>query len=272
MNDLYTVFISCSPRDSDNKDIGLNQIKNCINSIRNELNFVDVMIYVIFDGVENRPTSFTEQNKINYELKKTTLKNDPDILANKYIKIIEFNNWLHQANSLKKVMTEYCTTPLIFSIQEDTLILNGKNIDLDIITDKLLNDNTVEYIKLFIHNDITVLPGQERAGRSKVGDMKPECLPATPHPDTKLLHNTKEWSDRPHFATIEHYNNRVWPKICENYRCTMEQEVKFASMRNSEEWNLWIYGERFKMKHECDIAYMNSGLGAALNKKGTHRN
>ena len=272
INKNYTVFINCSPRDTDDKEIGLNQIINCIKSIKKEFKFDDVMIYVIFDGVANRPPNFTEQHKINYNLKKTKIKEDPYITSDKYIEIIEFDEWLHQANSLKKVMTEYCKTPLIFSLQEDTLILNGEGIDMDLITDKLLNDDNVEYIKLFIHNDITVLPGQERAGRSKVGDMKPECLPGTTHPTTNLLHKTNEWSDRPHFATLEHYNKRVWPKILPHFRCTMEQEVKFGSLRMGQNWNLWIYGKRFSMCHECDIAYNGVGYGSAFNKKGTHRN
>ena len=272
INKNYTVFINCSPRDSDDKEIGLNQIINCIKSIKKELKFDDVMIYIIFDGVANRPPNFTRLHKINYNLKKTKIKKDPYIVNDKFIKIIEFDEWLHQANSLKKVMTEYCKTPLIFSLQEDTLILNGEGIDMDLITDKLLNNDDVEYIKLYIHNDITVLPGQERAGRSKVGDMKPECLPGTPHPDTNLLHKTNEWSDRPHFATLEHYNKRVWPKIQPNFRCTMEQEVKFGSLRMGQNWNLWIYGKRFSMCHECDIAYTGIVYGSAFNKKGTHRN
>lgn len=272
INKNYTVFINCSPRDTDDKEIGLNQIINCIKSIKKELKFDDVMIYVIFDGVANRPPNFTEQHKINYNLKKTKIKEDPYIVNDKYIEIIEFDEWLHQANSLKKVMTEHCNTPIILSLQEDTLILNGDGINISLITDKLLNDENVEYIKLYIHHDITVLPGQERAGRSKPGDYRPECLPGTPHPSTNLLHKTREWSDRPHFATLEHYNKRVWPKIQPHFRCTMEQEVKFGSLRMGQEWNLWIYGERFKMCHECDIAYTGSGLGSAFNKKGTHRN
>ena len=138
INKNYTVFINCSPRDTDDKEIGLNQIINCIKSIKKELKFDDVMIYVIFDGVANRPPNFTEQHKINYNLKKTKIKEDPYIVNDKFIKIIEFDEWLHQANSLKKVMTEHCNTPLIFSLQEDTLILNGEGIDIHLITYKLL--------------------------------------------------------------------------------------------------------------------------------------
>ena len=39
---LYTAFISCSPRVCDAKEVGLSQIRNCINSIRNELGFKNV--------------------------------------------------------------------------------------------------------------------------------------------------------------------------------------------------------------------------------------
>ena len=269
---LYTAFISCSPRVCDAKEVGLTQIRNCINSIRNELGFKNTMIYVIFDGINGRPDDFGQQEIINYQFKKDSLKIHPDIKNNKLVQIIEFDDWKHQANCLKEVMTDHCKTPLVFSIQEDSLILNGTGIDMNIITNKLLNDDTVEYVKLFIHEDLSILPGQERRGRSVPGDYRPETLPATLHNDTDLLHKCKEWSDRPHFATLDHYNNRVWPKIVPSHRCTMEQEVKFASTRNSEEWNLWIYGKRKQMKHECDIAYTGIGYGSAFNKKGTHRN
>ncbi len=269
----YTAFISCSPRSSDNTVVGLNQIKNCVKSLINELKFDKTEIYIIFDGIKNRPTSdFGEQEIENYKSKINYVKNLSDISDNPLISVIEFDEWLHQANSLKKVMTKYCKTPLIFSIQEDSLVLDGSIINMDIITDKLLNDQSVEYIKLFIHKDLTILPGQERLGRSVPGDYRPETLPATEHPNTNLLHKCKEWSDRPHFATLKHYTERVWPRILPSFRCTMEQEVKFASIRNEAEWNLWIYGERYNMKHECDIAYTNSGLGSAFHKKGTHRN
>jgi hypothetical protein len=271
-SNLYTAFISCSPRLSDSKDVGLKQIYNCVNSIRNELGFKNTIIYVIFDGIKGRPADFGQQEIINYNLKKQTFKDHPDIINNKLIKIIEFDDWRHQANTLKNVMTTYTKTPLVFSIQEDSLILNGKDIDMNLITDKLLNDPIVEYVKLFIHKDLSILPGQERHGRSVPGDLRPETLPATPHHDTDLLHHCKEWSDRPHFATLDHYNNRVWPKIQPNFRCTMEQEVKFSSIREDTQWNLWIYGKRYNMQHECDIAYINSGLGCAYHKKGTHRN
>ena len=273
INDKYTAFISCSPRYSDNTDIGLKQIYNCVNSLINELNLNQTKIYIIFDGIKNRPLNdFGEKEIENYKAKINYIKNLPSIYNNPFITIIEFDEWLHQANSLKKVMNKYCKTPLILSIQEDSLILNGDNINMGIITDKLLNDDSVEYIKLFIHEDLTILPGQERLGRSVPGDYRPETLPATPHPETDLLHKCKEWSDRPHFATLKHYTERVWPKIAPTFRCTMEQEVKFASIRNEVDWNLWIYGKRKNMKHECDIAYTNSGLGSAFHKKGTPRN
>ena len=41
---LFTAFISCSPRVCDAKEVGLSQIRNCINSIRNELGFKNTMI------------------------------------------------------------------------------------------------------------------------------------------------------------------------------------------------------------------------------------
>ena len=155
-------------------------------------------------------------------------------------------------------MNKYNKTPIIFSIQEDTIILNGKNIDMELIYDKLLHTDNVEYVKFYVWSDITVLPGQERAGRSVPGDYRPETLPATPHPDTELLYKCLEWSDRPHFATIEHYNNRVWKNIGENSRATMEQHIKWAAKRSGKFWGTWIYGNRYSMNHEQDVSYLAS--------------
>ena len=48
-------------------------------------------------------------------------------------------------------MNEYAKTPLVFSIQEDTILLNVSNINTEIIYNLLMNDKSVEYIKfLFI--------------------------------------------------------------------------------------------------------------------------
>ena len=268
--DKITAFISCSPRPSDDNKTGLTQIKNCINSLITELKFNEVYIYVIFDGIKGRPKSFTKKDADKYQIKKNTLKNDPYIISNKYIKIIELDEWLHQANSLKKVMNEYCNTPLIFSIQEDTVILNGKDIDMDIIYNTILNDDSVEYIKFFIHKDLTVLPGQERLGRSVPGDYRPETLPATVHEKTHLLHKCMEWSDRPHIATIEHYNKRIWPQIKSHFKCTMEQAVKFGPIRNKTHWGTWIYGNRYNMHHEQDISMLNTELKGSFQRSATH--
>ena len=45
---------------------------------------------------------FTEEHIENYKMKINTIKDDPEIKANERIKIIEFDDWLHQANSMKK--------------------------------------------------------------------------------------------------------------------------------------------------------------------------
>ena len=103
---LYTAFISCSPRVSDAKDVGLKQIYNCVNSIRNELGFKNTILYIIFDGIKGRPDDFKQQEIINYNLKKQTFKDHPDIINNKLIKIIEFDDWRHQSNTLKNVVTD----------------------------------------------------------------------------------------------------------------------------------------------------------------------
>ena len=73
----YSIFISCSPRESDATDVGLNQIIKCIQSIRTELNFHNSMIYIIFDGTKNRPLDFTDQHKQIYIQKINYIKTNP---------------------------------------------------------------------------------------------------------------------------------------------------------------------------------------------------
>ena len=68
------------------------------------------MIHIIFDGTKNRPLDFTDQHKQNY-IQKNYIKTNPYIMNDPLIIIKEFDNWTHQANSLKQVMTEHCDTP-----------------------------------------------------------------------------------------------------------------------------------------------------------------
>tara|TARA_B100000424_G_scaffold244013_1_gene213988 strand:- start:11361 stop:12206 length:846 start_codon:yes stop_codon:yes gene_type:complete len=280
MSHLVTAFISCSPRLSDNTDEGKSQIKRCIHSLVHDLKLTESPIYVIFDGVQGRfkvnkndEHDFTEEHIENYKMKINTIKDDPEIKANERIKIIEFDDWLHQANSMKKVMNEYAKTPLVFSIQEDTILLNVSNINTEIIYNLLMNDNSVEYIKFFIHKDLTILPGQERHGRSVPGDYRPETLPATKHEKTDLLHKCMEWSDRPHFATLEHYNKRIWPCIRDTYKCTMEQAIKWAPIRSNTHWGTWIYGKRYDMQHEIDVSMLpDSKIVSSFNNERRQEN
>ncbi len=253
-SDKVTIFISCSPRKTDNNEWGLSQIKNCITTLTNGLKLKGCDIYVIFDGTIDRP-NFTEKMKEDYYLKINSFKNDDEIKNDKNINVVVFDQWLHQSNSLRKVMLENTTTPLVMSIQEDCLMVNTEKIDTNLIVNLLLNDVSVEYIRFYPQNDILNFKGE----------LYPEARPGIPHPETPLLHKCMHWSDRPHIATLEHYKNRVWANIGTNIRTVMEKQIQYRAEKTNTHWGTWIYGERKAMLHDTNSPY---GSGYDLYPKG----
>lgn len=73
--------------------------------------------------------------------------------------------------------------------------------------------------------------------------------PCTPHPRTPLLHRTRRWLDRPHFATREHYESRLFDRLPWTAKVTPEQVLDQRS-RVEREWPLWIYGRRGDMQRD----------------------
>ena len=53
--------------------------------------------------------------------------------------------------------------------------------------------------------------------------MYPLTVPCMRHPTNPLLHWTVRWSDRPHFATREHYERRLFSTLTQRAKVTPEQ-------------------------------------------------
>ena len=98
-------------------------------------------------------------------------------------------------------------TPLVFYIEDDTIIF-GK-INFNLIINLLFEDNDVEYIKLYKHPSI---------------DGHLDTFPRTKH-KSNYLSLTYCWSNRPHIALTSHYFHRVFPTIPEDFKGFVETKI-----------------------------------------------
>uniref|UniRef100_A0A7S2SVS0 Uncharacterized protein n=1 Tax=Rhizochromulina marina TaxID=1034831 RepID=A0A7S2SVS0_9STRA len=227
---LVTVFLSSSPRPQDRGEAGAQMIHQAVLSVHRTLGLAAARTVLVFDG---RHPELPQEAWDQYQEKIRLVKADP--LLRDCI-IVEHDVWLHQAHGLRLAMEAHTseTSPVVFSIQDDCVVFG--DVDVEFILRHLLEDDSVEYVKLFWRSDIS--PGAY------------ESQPGTSHPSTPLLHSTWFWSDRPHFALRSHYTQRVWPAIAADQRVTMEQACEMPSSRDRD-WGLWIYGPSGDMRREA---------------------
>ena len=249
-SDLVTVYLSSSPRPQDSRadEEGAIMLHQALLSVRRTLGLERAPAVCVFDG---RHPGLTEEQWAAYQRKIELIRADP-LFAD--VAIVEHEQWLHQAHGLKRAMEEHAdpTRPIVFSIQDDTVV-HG-DVDTAHICGCLIRDPTVEYVKLFWRGDLFA---------SELETLSYEAHPGTPHPSSALLHKTHFWSDRPHFATVAHYDSRVWPRVGEGGRVTMEQACEAASSEeDGGDWGLWIYGPRGDMRRESHSKYARRGRGA----------
>ena len=219
--DLVTVFLSSSPRPQDSEnDAGAIMLHQALLSVRRTLGLERAPAVCIFDG---RHPALPEEQWAAYQRKISLIKADPLFAGG--VTIVEHEEWLHQAHGLQRAMTAHLDPlrPIVFSIQDDTVVFGA--VDVPHICRALLEDPGVEYVKLFWRRDIF-----------DHDDETPnyEVQPGTPHPSSDLIHRTHFWSDRPHFALVSHYNERVWPRIGDADRVTMEQACEAASSEDGD--------------------------------------
>ena len=147
---------------------------------------------------------------------------------------------MRQANALRCAMRTVPRTRYVFSIQEDTAL--RPPIDTPLIHSLLATDPDVEYVKFSWHDDCV-----EDAA---TGRLHHEQAPCTRHAQSALLHRIGFWSDRPHFATREAYERRVFPLLQPTARLSPEQLFVHRAPR---ERGLWLYGRRGDMHHDLHL-------------------
>jgi len=77
-----------------------------------------------------------------------------------------------------------------------------------------------------------------------------------------LFHSTERWSDRPHFATREHYETRLFANLPYHARVTPEQILDQRARKASfgpRKWPLWMYGRRGDMLRDYHWPQMYDG-------------
>ena len=91
--------------------------------------------------------------------------------------------WMHQGNALRESMRA-CTTPIVFSVQDDIALTDVQTIHAHVIVKRLLCDSTVRYVRLYWGNVVN-------------DPYKFGFTPRGQHVEQQGLVSMWEWSDRP---------------------------------------------------------------------------
>ena len=124
--------------------------------------------------------------------------------------VFEHSMWLHQGLALREALRA-CTTPLVMSVQEDVELLRIGEIRTHVILSRLLCDNAVEYIMLYWSQEL----GERCYGQGGSGACAGALGTKGEHPQQRGLYRLRDrsWGDRPHFARLSTYRQRVFPLL-----------------------------------------------------------
>ena len=234
-----TAIVSSSARPRDEGEANMRMLLDTVRSIRKgplQLDAVHVVLF--FDGLGGKPgVTNTMMERYASKIARVLLALD------RTVSVLIAEKWLHQANGMRCVL-EHATPPtrLLFAIQDDTVLGgSGGPIERGTLFARLLTDPTVEYVKFTSHRDCT----DPRTHRMRSG-----LEPCTVHPQTPLLHQTNRWLDRPHLATREHYEARLFAGLPRAAKVTPEQWLDQRARLKGANWPLWTYGRRGEMEHD----------------------
>lgn len=217
---------------------------------------------VVFDGVGERGLSPAEAASVGHSYARK-LAGAQRVAAAHRFGIVTFGRWVHQANGLRCAMRLVPHTPLVFSIQEDTALGGPVPIDTRLLRERLTSDPTVYYVRFL---------GFDDCRDPATGQLHFQAIaPCTQHPDTDVLHRVGEWSDRPHLATRDAYERRVFPLVQPSAKVSPEQVFIRRARRSS---GLWVYGKRGSMLHDLHkkAALGPSSYGVYAYHSAEHRN
>ena len=229
-----TVLISSSARPRDDSALNLQMLLDSVASVRRELGLAGASTALIFDGLDGKPGA-SESIRRRFASKiARALTRLPEVDA------LVCEAWQHQANSLRCALAALPRTPLLFVIQDDTQLGPG-GVDLSALHGLLMHDPAVEYVRFVMHDDCT---------NAANGRLLRGYEPCTPHASSVLLHRTKRWLDRPHFATRRHYDERLFSVLPPQAKVTPEQFLDQVSRIAKPEWPLWMYGQSHAMRRD----------------------
>lgn len=228
-----TVLVSSSARPRDDGDANMQMLLDTVRSVTHgPLQLVGASVVLTFDGLNGKP-GVTPVMRTRYASKiRRTL------LALRTVSAIVVEPWLHQANTMRCALEHVPRTRLLFVIQDDTQV-GGGPVDTASLYHLLVHDPQVEYIKFTSDTDCMDAKGRTRSG----------LKPCTAHPTSNLLHRTDRWVDRPHFATMLHYETRLFATLPRKAKATPEQWLDQRS-RAAKDWPLWTYGRRGDMSRD----------------------
>jgi hypothetical protein len=246
-----TIFVSSSARPHDDEADNARRVIEAATSVQNELLSVETPTVVAFDGLRGKP-GVTELVRSQYATKirnvRAGLPPGADVLVSE--------DWLHMANSLRCAMSYEARTRLVFVLQDDTIVRGP--VDVGLVYSMLTRPQpTVELVRLSLFTDCYQPPLPEGGTRQHTRlKMHIGHQPCIPHPQTNLLHRSVHYQDRPHFATREHYERRVWSRIPRDAKVTPEQLLDQyvrrtdGVPREDYDWRMFMYGPRGSMVRE----------------------
>lgn len=247
MQKHVTAIVSTSPRKEDGSGVGLQVLKDTINSIRDVLGFKEAQIVVAWDALpagSKDGSGFTqnlpESTAANYSKKLREFKKWNEEALGGQVTIFQNQEWTHQAEMLHRVF-EYLEanmtwTPLFYLAQDDSPVFGS--IDVPLILRLLSCEPDVEYVRFLWSNDCT-------EGRAKNWNE-----PCEQHNRTEMLQSVGRMSDRPHFATANFYYDQIFRRCPRFYRGAPERKARGVH-------KAWLYGKRHEMLHDTN-ALVNS--------------
>lgn len=243
MSRAVTAIVSSSPRHEDATNESTAVMKQVLKNIRDVLGLNTSRIIASFDGPNPNLTSTAAAD---YKRKIASIR---EFIEKGHLQgpaeVYEGKEWLHQANTLRRVFKHLhetnSMTPFLYITQDDSDVV--PHIETSFIVNSLACDDTVEYVKFFLHPDCDTDKGNSACVR-----------PVVAHPSGNMQRG-QYLSDRPHFATTAFYEDTIMPHIKESGRHTPEQAFYFRKFPA-----MWTYGRRGEMLHDKNLLHDSLGV------------
>jgi len=228
---LVTVLLASSPRPEDAEGLSLPLLQRALRTAWDTLGLHGARTVVMFDG---RAPNVGEAAWRHYQEKIANVRAWAQERGLSSLEVFESPAWGHKAQTLRRALALGPRTPFLFLLEDDGWLVG--RVDTAAVLWRLGCDRRVDYVKLLWDGDCAV-----------GGLLTWYARPCRRHPDAEWLHSTHSYSDRPHFATRNFYEQTVLPAIPPDARGVPED---FLMWRLGARGSMWLYGRRGRMRHD----------------------